>query len=85
MINMLSARAFNEVWFRKAPARPRRHIAGIKPFFFPLDGVRGWNRIYGTQGFVQYQFVVPVRRRNTSCASRSSDSAPRACRRSSRC
>jgi decaprenylphospho-beta-D-ribofuranose 2-oxidase len=59
MVNMLSARAFNEVWFRKAPARPRRHVTGIKPFFFPLDGVRGWNRIYGTQGFAQYQFVVP--------------------------
>ena len=59
LINLLSVRAFNEVWFRKGPRAPRRHVEGIKPFFFPLDGVRDWNRVYGPRGFVQYQFVVP--------------------------
>jgi decaprenylphospho-beta-D-ribofuranose 2-oxidase len=59
LINLLSVRAFNEVWYRKAPRAPRRHVEGIKPFFFPLDGVRDWNRVYGGHGFVQYQFVVP--------------------------
>jgi decaprenylphospho-beta-D-ribofuranose 2-oxidase len=59
LINVMSTRAFNEVWFRKAPRAPRRHVEGIKPFFFPLDGVRDWNRVYGSRGFVQYQFVVP--------------------------
>jgi decaprenylphospho-beta-D-ribofuranose 2-oxidase len=59
LINVLSARAFNEVWFRKAPRARRRHVEGIKPFFFPLDGVRDWNLVYGSRGFVQYQFVVP--------------------------
>ena len=59
LINSLSARAFNEVWFRKAPRAAHRRVEGIKPFFFPLDGVRDWNRIYGPRGFVQYQFVVP--------------------------
>jgi decaprenylphospho-beta-D-ribofuranose 2-oxidase len=52
-------RAFNEVWYRKAPRTTHRSVEGIKPFFFPLDGVRGWNRVYGSHGFVQYQFVVP--------------------------
>jgi decaprenylphospho-beta-D-ribofuranose 2-oxidase len=59
LLNVLSVRAFNEMWFRKAPARPRRHIEAIVPFYFPLDMVRDWNRIYGSNGFVQYQFVVP--------------------------
>jgi decaprenylphospho-beta-D-ribofuranose 2-oxidase len=52
-------KAFNETWFRKAPRNPMRHVQGIKQFFFPLDGVRDWNRVYGSRGFVQYQFVVP--------------------------
>jgi decaprenylphospho-beta-D-ribofuranose 2-oxidase len=59
LINLLSVKAFNETWFRKAPRTKQRHVQGIKPFFFPLDGVRDWNRVYGSRGFVQYQFVVP--------------------------
>ena len=59
LLNPLTVRAFNEMWFRKAPRAVHRHVEGIKTFFFPLDGVRGWNRIYGPRGFVQYQFVVP--------------------------
>ncbi|HUI47121.1 MAG TPA: FAD-binding oxidoreductase [Acidimicrobiia bacterium] len=59
LLNSLTVRAFNEFWFRKAPSAVHRHVSGIKPFFFPLDSVQDWNRIYGSRGFVQYQFVVP--------------------------
>ncbi|MCU1594666.1 MAG: linked oxidase domain protein [Frankiales bacterium] len=59
LINALTVKAFNELWWRKAP----KHHEGresIATFFHPLDGVRSWNRVYGSGGFVQYQFVVPL-------------------------
>jgi decaprenylphospho-beta-D-ribofuranose 2-oxidase len=58
LVNRTTVRLFNEAWFRKA----KSHATTIEPisgFFHPLDAVRGWNRLYGPGGFVQYQFVVP--------------------------
>jgi decaprenylphospho-beta-D-ribofuranose 2-oxidase len=58
LLNPLTIRAFNEMWFRKS----RKHHVGLVPlgfFFHPLDLVESWNRLYGRRGFVQYQCVLP--------------------------
>jgi decaprenylphospho-beta-D-ribofuranose 2-oxidase len=59
LLNRRTAAAFNEAWFRKAPRDRRGQLQTISAFFHPLDGVRGWNRLYGPPGLVQYQLVVP--------------------------
>ena len=51
--------AFNEGWFRKHPFERRGEVQGITPFFHPLDGILGWNRMYGPKGMLQYQPVLP--------------------------
>jgi len=58
-LNRLSVRAFNEVWYRKHPRHRTGEVQAIPPFFHPLDFVKGWNRIYGSRGFLQWQMVVP--------------------------
>ncbi len=59
LLNKLSVRAFNELWFRRAPEHRSDELQSIAAFFHPLDLMRGWNRIYGSRGFLQWQFVVP--------------------------
>jgi decaprenylphospho-beta-D-ribofuranose 2-oxidase len=59
LLNHLTVRAFNELWFRKAPVRRRDELMSIDKFWHPLDMIAGWNRIYGPRGFLQWQFVVP--------------------------
>ena len=61
VVPKIAVRAFNELWYRKAP---KQHLGleGLTSFFHPLDMVGEWNRAYGPQGFLQYQFVVPFER-----------------------
>jgi decaprenylphospho-beta-D-ribofuranose 2-oxidase len=52
-----AVRAFNALWY--ALKRPRTRRVALPAFFWPLDGIDGWNRLYGPGGLVQYQCVVP--------------------------
>jgi len=62
LVKPASVRIFNEFWFRKTSRRPSTSVQSIDQFFYPLDGVGNWNRLYGQDGFVQYQFSVPDER-----------------------
>jgi len=53
-------RIFNWLIYVKHGARVRRGIVHPETFFYPLDVVRNWNRIYGPRGFTQYQCVLPT-------------------------
>ncbi|NRB81186.1 MAG: FAD-binding oxidoreductase [Saccharospirillaceae bacterium] len=57
-MNRFSIAAFNALYFNKAKDN-QNQIVHYESFYYPLDGLKNWNRLYGKNGFVQYQFVVP--------------------------
>lgn len=59
LINPLSLKAFNTLYFNKQRVDVVRSVQHYRPFFYPLDALLEWNRIYGPKGFYQYQCVVP--------------------------
>lgn len=63
VLNRGSVMAFNEAYFRKGAAgEGKTALVHWDPYFFPLDAVANWNRIYGRRGFVQHQCVIPLDR-----------------------
>lgn len=59
MVNGLSLRAFNALYYNRQLPRVKASIQHYQPFFYPLDAIANWNRMYGPRGFQQYQCVVP--------------------------
>lgn len=59
-LNSLSVRAFNALYYGKVPSGAGRSMVSYDSFFYPLDAIHHWNRIYGKGGFAQYQFVLPM-------------------------
>jgi decaprenylphospho-beta-D-ribofuranose 2-oxidase len=58
-LNRLSVRAFNALYFGRVPAAGRTVTRPFTEFLYPLDTLHDWNRIYGRQGFYQFQCVLP--------------------------
>lgn len=59
LVNRLSLRPFNVAYYNLKKWQAGRSIAHYEPFFYPLDNLLEWNRMYGPKGFFQYQSVVP--------------------------
>ncbi len=53
-------RLFNNAYYRRVPETGRTVVKPISDFFFPLDKIHDWNRLYGKRGFHQFQCVVPL-------------------------
>jgi FAD/FMN-containing dehydrogenase len=60
MFNNLTLRLFNEVYYNLVKLRLRKSVISWDSFFYPLDSILHWNRIYGKRGFAQFQCVLPL-------------------------
>lgn len=58
-LNTLSIKAFNFLYYRKEFKDRKQVFSNFDSFFYPLDSILNWNRIYGKRGFTQYQCVIP--------------------------
>lgn len=58
-VNKASLSAFNSLYYHRQRRKTTRHLVNYAPFFYPLDRVLKWNKMYGRKGFQQYQCVIP--------------------------
>ncbi len=69
LLNDLSVRAFNALYWRRAQTEPGAFISNYTRFLYPLDAITDWNRLYGRRGFHQFQCVIP-REQGPACVER---------------
>lgn len=60
VLNKWSVKIFNFLYFHKQIRKKAKSKVRLDAFFYPLDSILHWNRMYGKKGFVQYQFVLPI-------------------------
>ena len=61
LLNPFTVRAFNVLYYHRQLTQEKRNTVHYRPFFYPLDAVLQWNKLYGKRGFFQYQLVVPYK------------------------
>ena len=59
VLNPLSIGAFNALYYGREGGKHKPFLNGYDTYFYPLDAIGHWNRLYGKRGFVQYQCVIP--------------------------
>lgn len=59
VLNKFTVKIFNLLYFKKQSKKEVKSIVDYETFFYPLDVVNDWNKIYGKSGFIQYQMVIP--------------------------
>ena len=59
LLNQYTIQAFNTFYYHRLTKQRSERFAHFESFFYPLDGIHQWNRMYGKNGFIQYQFVLP--------------------------
>ena len=59
VLNNYSISVFNHFYYQKAKSIKTYTVEPVDKYFYPLDSIHHWNRLYGKRGFVQYQFVIP--------------------------
>jgi len=59
MLNRYSVKAFNSAYYAIHAFKKGAAVVPYESFFYPLDSIRQWNLLYGRQGFLQYQCVIP--------------------------
>lgn len=59
VLNPLFIKIFNALYFNKQRNKVSETQVDINQFFYPLDNIKDWNRMYGKNGFIQYQFILP--------------------------
>ncbi len=60
IVNRASAKMFNLLYNIKQVRKEKIGLTHYEPFFFPLDQLLNWNRLYGPRGFHQYQCLLPL-------------------------
>lgn len=63
-INRVSVAAFNALYYWNGRRKPQDQLVDWDSYFYPLDAILEWNRIYGRRGFAQYQCVIPLAQAN---------------------
>jgi FAD/FMN-containing dehydrogenase len=65
LLNGTNMRLFNAAYYNRMQGDEKKSLSKIDPYFYPLDAIKNWNRLYGKRGFFQFQFVVPKHEAST--------------------